>query len=334
MTFSTQLKLADDAPLSSTEPFRPSQSSASGLKSIFVGRNGLRAGWRLLIFLALCAIQLGAFLFVRVHFFGSPVGEPAGPITATPIMLGGSEAIQLLFVLVATVIMGRIEHRRFSEYGLPLRQALGEHFWLGCLWGFLAISGALLAMFLLHDFRISGLALHGTALLSSLMAWSIAFFVVGIFEEFFFRGYVQYTLASGIGFWPAAFVFAVLFGLGHAFRSGETVLGAISAGSFGILFCLFLQRTGNLWAAVGFHAGWDWGQTFFYGVPNSALLPSGNLFHSTSNGPLWLSGGSVGPEASIFCPIALLVVGVIFSRYYRENRYQMPKPGSLRSTAS
>ena len=291
--------------------------------ALFIGPKGLRAGWRLLIFIALCGVQLGAVIFVRVHFFGAHVLEPSGPITATPTMLGGSEAIELLLLVIATLIMGKIEGRTFKAYGLPLRQILGKDFWSGCLWGFLAISGALLAMFMLGDYRITGLALHGSALFSGLAAWSIAFLVVGIFEEFFSRGYLQYTLASGIGFWPAAFAMSGFFGLGHAFRPGETVIGAISAGSFGLLFCLFLRRTGNIWPAIGFHAGFDWGQTFFYGVPNSALLPSRNLLHSTLSGPNWLSGGSVGPEASIFCPIALLIVGIIFSRYYRENRYAL-----------
>ncbi len=303
-----------DIPQSASRP-------KSSLKPVFIGPNGLRAGWRLLIFFALCAVQLGGFIFVRVHFFGAPLREPAGPITATPMMLGGSEAVQLLFVVIAVLIMGKIEGRNFSDYGLPLRQILGKDFWRGCLWGFLAISGALLAMFVLGGFRITGLALHGSAILSALAAWTLAFFVVGIFEEFLFRGYLQYTLATGIGFWPATFAMAGLFGLGHAFRSGETVIGAISAGSFGLLFCLFLRRTGNIWPAIGFHAAWDWGQTFFYGVPNSALLPSRNLLHATLSGPTWLAGASVGPEATIFCPLALLIVGIIFSRYYRENRY-------------
>ena len=41
------------------------------------------------------------------------------------------------------------------------------------------------------------------------------------------------------------------------------------------------------------------------------------------------AGGIVGPEASILCPIALLVVGLIFSFYYRENRYPTLQPRSL-----
>ena len=100
-----------------------------------------------------------------------------------------------------------------------------------------------------------------------------------------------------------------------------------------LLFCLFLQRTGNLWIAVGFHTAWDWGQTF-YGVPDSGILPYHSVFASVFSGPLWLTGGIVGPEGSVLCPIALLVVALIFSRYYREDRYQIHKPQPTSVTVS
>jgi uncharacterized protein len=218
--------------------------------------------------------------------------------------------------------MGRIENRKFSEYGLPLRQTLGKDFWIGCLSGFLAISGTLLAMYLLHGFRITGLALHGKAILYALTGWAIAFLLAGSLEEFLCRGYLQYTLASSIGFWPAAFVMSGLFAFGHAFNPHETVPGVASVVLFGLLLCLFLQRTGNLWCAVGFHAAYDWGQTLF-GVPDSGIAPYHNLFKSTSIGPQWLTGGIVGPEASVLTPIALAVVAFVFTRYYRNDRYEM-----------
>jgi membrane protease YdiL (CAAX protease family) len=297
---------------------------------MFVGPNGLRVGWRLLIFVALVVFLLASFLLIRNGGLQGllQAQKHAAEITVTPLLMGGSEAVAFLLLCAAALIMGKIEHRKFSEYGLPLRLALGKNFWRGALWGFLAISGTLLTMFLLHGFRVTSLALHGTTILSSLVAWGIALLMVGLFEEFLCRGYLQYTLASGIGFWPAAFVMSFLFGFGHIFNPSETIVGAVAAGMFGLLFCLFLKRTGSLWCSVGFHAAWNWGQTF-YGVPDSAIVPYHNLFNSTSNGPHWLTGGAVGPEASVLTPIALLVVALIFSRYHREDRYRMPTPRSL-----
>jgi membrane protease YdiL (CAAX protease family) len=179
-------------------------------------------------------------------------------------------------------------------------------------------------IFLLHGFHLTGLAIHGTTLVSATAAWTAAFVIVGLGEEFAFRGYLQFTLTTGMGFWPSAILLSGLFGLAHAFNPGESVPGLLSVVCFGLLFCFIVRRTGNLWWVVGFHAGWDWGQTFFYGVTDSGLAAYHNLFNSTFSGPTWLTGGSVGPEASIFTPLALLLVGILVSRFYRESKYHPP----------
>jgi CAAX protease family protein len=308
----------------------PPPAKSSPARRVLFGPNGLRAGWRVLIFAALFGALFAGATLIR---FGGPQGvrdaqRKLGQTIHTPFFMGKSEAIAFLLLCVATLIMGKIEGRKFSEYGLSLRQALRKDFWVGSLIGFLAISGTLFTMFLCHGFRITGLALHGAAILSSVVEWGITFLIVGLCEEFMDRGYLQYTLATGIGFWPAAFVTSGLFAAGHIFNANETRLGVAAVVLFGLLLCLFLRRTGNLWCAVGFHMGYDWGQTFFYGVPNSGIVPYHNLLRSTFSGPPWLTGGIVGPEASILTPIALLVVALIFSRYYRGNRYPILKTGS------
>jgi len=317
----------DQGPLpdrSTVEPTAPNPQTPTGTiqqNSIFVGPNGLRAGWRLLIFVAvacLVAFVLGLIL----HFAAQGQNRAIAISMLTPFGLGASEATVLLVAVIAALVMARIEHRPFGVYGLPLARALGKEFWQGALMGFLAISGTLLVIFSLHGFRITGVAIHGTTLIAATAAWSVTFLIVGLSEEFTFRGYPMFTLTTGMGFWPAAFVIAALFALAHAGNKGETAFGLVSVAFFSLLFCLFLQRTGDLWLAVGFHAGWDWGQTFFYGVPDSGVLPYHNLLNSSFSGPTWLTGGSVGPEASVFTPIALAVVGILFARGNRERRYQ------------
>ena len=75
--------------------------------------------------------------------------------------------------------------------------------------------------------RITGSRSMGT-IRYALTGWAIAFLMVGLFEEFLNRGYLQYTLASGIGFWPAAFVMSGFFAFGHAFNPHETLVGVAS----------------------------------------------------------------------------------------------------------
>jgi hypothetical protein len=74
-------------------------------------------------------------------------------------------------------------------------------------------------------------------------------------------------------------------------------------------------------------------------VPDSGLEPYHNLFNSSFSGPTWLTGGTVGPEASIFTPIVLLVVAICFALVYRDNLYRIhvhapefrPQPSNLGS---
>lgn len=330
MSFPNALKPANHAPVISAEGSSGSGSS-SDWKTIFSGPNGLRAGWRLLIYMVLVVALLAAFTIIRNGGVEGVRNARAHQqeVTITPMLMGWSTGIAFLLVCLATFVMSKIERRKFSAYGLSLRQAFGKDFWTGCLWGFGMLSGTLLVMFLLHGFRISGLALQGKAIFFPLffwaIAWAIAFIFAGLFEEFFLRGYAQYTLASGIGFWPAAVVFSFVFGFLHSFNAHENLAGLFGAGLFGIPLCMLIRRTGTVWCAVGFHAAYDWGQTFFYGIPDSGIVPYHCLLHSTTSGPQWLSGGIVGPEANIFTPIALLLVTILFAWRHPEDRYGMPR---------
>jgi membrane protease YdiL (CAAX protease family) len=320
-----QVILPSPEPTAAPAPTPPPQPPST----IFHGPNGIRAGWRLLIFLALvAAITIALTIpFVLIRMLGKggaglQVGMNVSSLT--PLGLSISEGSLFLIPALAALIMAHIEGRKWGQYGLPVRSAFGKDFWTGTLVGFLAISGCLFGIFALHGFHLTGLAIHGSTIAAATAAWSATFVIVGLAEEFSFRGYLQFTLTTGMGFWPSAILLSALFGLAHMGNPGESIFGLLSVVLFGLLFCLFLRRTGNLWWAVGFHAGWDWGQTFFYGVPDSGIPPYHNLFGSAFDGPRWLTGGSVGPEASVFTPIALVTVAILFTRVYRENRYQAP----------
>jgi len=293
------------------------QATSSSGKRVFIGPKGLRAGWRLLIFL-LMLVAMGAVARAIILRFLIPAGF--APEKFTPWSVAVQDAIFVPIVAVAAWVMSKIEGRKIGQYGLPFRRGLTKQLWLGLWIGFLASSATVFIIYLLHGLQIATPKIHGTAILTAAAAWCGAFVLSAIAEEFLFRGYAQFTLATGIGFWPAALVLSALFGFGHLSNNGETILGGLSVVAFGLLLCLFLRRTGALWCAVGFHIGYDWTQTFFYGVPNSGLIPSHNLFSSTLSGPRWLTGGTVGPEASVICPIVLGVVALLFSLKYREAR--------------
>jgi hypothetical protein len=55
-----------------------------------------------------------------------------------------------------------------------------------------------------------------------------------------------------MGFWPAAVLLSAIFGYSHLGNSGENWLGVFNASMGGLLFCLLLRRSGNLWIQSDF----------------------------------------------------------------------------------
>jgi hypothetical protein len=166
---------------------------------------------------------------------------------------------------------------------------------------------------LFHGYDFGRLSLSGAAIAEYGLAWFVGFVLVGLFEEFWFRGYTQFTLATGIGFWPAAVVLSIGFGAIHLQNPGEGLVGALQVFLVAMFFCLTLRRTGSLWFAIGTHTTFDWGETFLYSVPNSGLLAVGHLSAASLHGGRWLTGGTVGPEGSVICFLALGASIVLFA---------------------
>jgi membrane protease YdiL (CAAX protease family) len=280
-------------------------------ENFFVGPNGMRAGWRLLLFVLLMFVCLKAEGFTLKHIPGVDAWFKAqNPNVMTPTTTMAFEGITLLALVISTGVMALIEKRTYADYYLPLKQAFGKRFWQGVPYGFAMLSLALALIAAFHGFALGNLALSGADALKYGALYGIGFLMVGLFEEFSFRGYLQATLGSGIGFWPAAIILSILFGVIHLSNGGEAWFGAAMAGSFGVLAAFCLQRTGSLWFPIGMHATWDWSETFFYSVPDSGFVAKGHLFNSSFHGPTWLTGGTVGPEGSIFAFLVLVIGGI------------------------
>jgi CAAX protease family protein len=284
----------------------------SALHRIFIGPNGIRAGWRLAIFLAIFVSLARGTQYALVH---TPVGrelqqaQAKGVMTPKAQIIG--EGLTVIILFIAAGVMTRIEKRTFADYGLPLSETFGKLFWQGIPLGFAMLSLLLAMIAALHGFSLSGMSVTGAEAVKYGVMYGIGFILVGIFEEFSFRGYMQSTLTSGMGFWPAALVLSFIFGAGHLGNPGEAIFGAIMAGSFGLLAAFALRRTGNIWLPIGMHASWDWGETYFYGTPDSGLLAQGHFLNSSFHGPTWLTGGSVGPEGSWLVFGVLIIWAVI-----------------------
>ncbi|MFY9690175.1 MAG: type II CAAX endopeptidase family protein [Candidatus Acidiferrales bacterium] len=290
---------------------------------MFLGPDGVRPIWRLVAAVALYNL----LVFVVEALLAT---DPAiwawmrsrSPRVLTPSAVIFGEALRIVAALATGLLMSRIEDRSFAEYGLPWRDAFGKRFWQGAAYGFALLTALMASIGALGGFSLGRVALGEAAAIRYGALYLLAFLLVGFFEEATFRGYLQATLAQEIGFWPSALALSVAFGLIHVRNVGEAVSGLLLAGCFGLLAAFSLRRTGTIWFAIGMHAAWDWGESYFYGVPNSGVPAAGHLTAASLHGPMWLTGGSVGPEGSalVFGVMAVGALGVhVFFRATRRK---------------
>jgi uncharacterized protein len=274
------------------------------LRRVFVGEQGIRAGWSALLFLTIYRVLDAIVTAALGHCISLDV---KGPIPLTLALV--QESGDVLNVFLATWLMAHIEHRPLLSYGYT-----GDHkvirFMGGAISGFLGLSAMIGVLWKADLLVVDGLSLTGLTAWKYAVAWALVFLMVGIFEESLLRGYLQYTLSRGMGFWWAALLLSIAFALGHAGNGGESRLGLLEVGLGGLAFCLSLWYTKSLLWVVGFHAGWDWTQSYFYGTPDSGLIMKEHLLASHPVGnPLW-SGGTVGPEGSLLILPFVIVMAI------------------------
>jgi membrane protease YdiL (CAAX protease family) len=288
-----------------------------GRNPVLFNARGLRAGWRLLLYILLIALFSAILVLVAGAFHSLPKGIPSPPEALV------QELLSFLVAFSAALVMSRIEGRSPGEYGLPIAEAFGRKFWLGMLFGLVEISILIGLISAFGGYSFGSIALSYRDSFGWGLLHLALFTAVGLFEEFFFRGYTQFTLADGIGFWPAAIILSLGFGAIHLRNQGEGPVGAASVALVGLFFAFTLYRTGNLWFAVGLHASFDWGETYLFSVPNSGTFMEGHLSNSILHGPKWLTGGTVGPEGSVFCFLTMglqfLVVMWLFPKKTTTN---------------
>lgn len=305
----------DGAPQSKVDPqaLPPPGSVAERADSLFLGPEGIYWIWRLLAYI----VMRKAFYWVLGDAVLYAQESRISPLWIYLI----SESVFFVAAVSPALLMTRLERRPFGAYGLPLRQAFGKLFWVGALWGIAAVTLLVLTIDGAGAFDFGRLALHGERIFKFAVFWGVFFLIVGLAEEFFLRGYLQFTLSEGIGFWPAALVLSIAFAALHFRNQGETPIGLAAAGVIGLFFCLTLRRTGTLWFAVGFHTTWDWGESYLYSVPDSGTVMPGHLLKSSFHGPAWLTGGSVGPEGSVMLFVLVALLWIAFDRLYPEVKY-------------
>ncbi len=263
-------------------------------RGLWFGPAGLRAGWAALLFVAIVAALVCAAAWAARRL-DLPL-HLQGELTAAHQV--AFELAMCAAALVATRTMSGIDRRAWTRFGLRAPQRL-RHLLLGAACGLAAVSVIMIVLAATGGATLVYSGMNPLSALEAALVWACAFALVAAAEELTFRGYLFFRLARGMHPAAAAVLTSVAFGLSHIANHGENLAGIVPVVIYGFVACLAIWRTGSLWWTFGMHAAWDWSESFLFGAPTSGLIPNISLFMSRATGPVWWSGGTVGPEGSV-----------------------------------
>jgi uncharacterized protein len=290
------------APISSSNPITPLEGAATAsgspedgavsgpepaardLRWVFIGPQGLRAGWSVAIFLAVMigALALFGFLLDLAH----PTPQPQNLKVLTVRAGFLQEAQLLLAIVIATFFVSKIEGRRLLDYNLRGPGPVSR-FFSGAATGIVALSilvGGLVAGGWMH---FEGAALSGGEILKYALAWGVIFLLVGFAEEGLVRCFLLFTLGRGLNFWWSLGIVVCLCGRVALNTKANGTWGTYVIASLGLVPCLilFLKKA----PSEGF---WDaaWVTSVLFGAG-----------HTGNSGESWVGIFSAAGIGVVFC---------------------------------
>jgi membrane protease YdiL (CAAX protease family) len=285
----------------------------------------LRAGWRIIIQLALWLI-VPAVLNRRV-------GQSLAVIVSDlfPNLTSLSERITLFSLTLITVLLTTwlvvryIDHRPLAHLGLRLDRV----WWIDLFFG-MALGAVLMTILFLVQLALGWVVIRDTFRVTpgdlpfalAILGPLFVFVVVGITEEILSRGYQLRNLAEGLNF-PSVgprsailiawVISSLLFGLLHVFNPNATVVSTTYLMLAGVFFGLGFVLTGRLGLPIGLHFTWNFFQGNVYGFPVSGNdFTTATVFAIEQRGPALWTGGAFGPEAG-YIGIAAILLGCLLT---------------------
>lgn len=260
-----------------------------GLSWVFLGSQGLRAGWSVLLFVLLGILFGAAIQYAAVHLH---LANQKHEFTAFSAFF--EELVAFVAVVAAASIVAFIEGRNsLLAFNLTGQRRI-LHFLSGLAAGFAALSALVGAMTWGGWLHFEPIALSGAEIFQFGALWAAAFLLVGCVEEGVFRCYLQFTLTRGINFWWALGVIAlVCLRLAHK-GSGNCAWGVYAIALLGLFPCLILHlrktpRSG-FWQAA-------WVTSTIFG-----------FIHTGNNGENWIGIFTAAFIGFVFC-VSVRVTG-------------------------
>ena len=218
----------------------------------------------------------------------------------------GALALTIIVLVAYRLYVRLVEKRPISELSRPgLARELGA----GVVFGALLFSLTIGVIAAFGGFHVMGI--NGWY---PLLAAVPGFILAAVLEEVVIRGVVFRILELWVGSWVALAFSAALFGFLHLSNPGADVQSAAAIMlEAGILLAAAYMLTRRLWFCIGIHFAWNFTQGAVFSVSVSGRATTG-LLQSEMMGPVWLTGGAFGAEASVIAVVICTIAGLLFLR--------------------
>jgi uncharacterized protein len=263
---------------------------------------------------AVAAIAFGGSLAVNAV-------DGTWPLT---LVLGLATAV--LTALVYRWVVGRTERRQVVE--LSAGGAVGG-LTRGVLVGVALFAAVIANIAFLGDYHVAGKG-SVTAALATVGFMAAA----AVTEELMFRGVLFRIVEGWVGTGIALVLSALVFGALHLPNPHATLWSALAiAVEAGGMLAAAYAATRKLWVPIGLHFGWNFAEGGIFGTEVSGKTGSTGLLKGTLSGPDLVSGGSFGPEASLYALGAGILVTAVFLVIAHKRGNLVPLRKSRRTGA-
>jgi membrane protease YdiL (CAAX protease family) len=297
-----------------------------GSEQLFTNRKPGSNAARLIRFplvrIILAALFIVPFLLVHNNVVGDVIAATSEPLHSVLVNIDVVVSIVVMLFLYRLYV-GLVEKR--EAYELSTHGALIEFGW-GSLLSLSIVAAMVILLSVLHHYQIVGIG-NGGVLLNALFFFSIGAFV----QVLAFRIILLRLTEELFGSWIAIGAIALVFGLAHLGNENATLWTSLGMTLSDLPYSAAFVLTRRLWLVWGFHASWNFFQDGMFGMANSGIESLLSWITADVTGPIWLTGGSFGVEASYLVVAVHLALGVVLITMAKK-RGQIVAPTWRRTT--
>ncbi|NOZ48239.1 MAG: CPBP family intramembrane metalloprotease [Chlorobi bacterium] len=218
----------------------------------------------------------------------------------------------LILILSYYLFYSFFEKRRISEL---IISKVHKSILLSFLFGFGLISLVVFILYLSGNYSFVQVNPF-----SNLLEPFMLFTVMGILEEFIFRGIIFRIIENVSNTIYALIVSSLVFGFIHFANSGFSLFSGIAITlHLGLLTGILFSVTKNIWYPVFLHIGWNFAFVF-YGIIVSGADELNTFIEAKLSGPAIITGGEFGPENSIITILLSLIVFMLIYLFNKKNQ--------------